>query len=79
MLRAWRWVDAEHRTWTALIDYTRDGLTYSHWVHGDLIEVLPQPDDSSEHLEPRISGDGPSLETRDHFLPTPAPCVTGDD
>jgi hypothetical protein len=38
-LRAWRWIDRDRRIWTGLVDYSRDGLLYSHWVNGDLIDV----------------------------------------
>jgi len=43
VLRAWRWIDVEQRIWAGLVDYSREGLLYSHWVNGDLIDV--QPDD----------------------------------
>lgn len=36
---AWRWVDKKQGTWTALVRYTRDGLSYEHWLSGDLLDV----------------------------------------
>ncbi|MEI6363886.1 MAG: hypothetical protein WCP95_17355 [Actinomycetes bacterium] len=38
----WRWVDKPTGTWTALVQYPRDGLTYLHWVSGELLAVEPQ-------------------------------------
>ncbi len=29
-LLAWRWIDREWRTWTALVRYQRDGLMHEH-------------------------------------------------
>ena len=46
-IRAWRWIDRDKGTWTALVDYSRDGLLYSHWVHGDLLDVEPGPSGDS--------------------------------
>lgn len=43
-LRAWCWVEAGLRTWTGLVDYSRDGLLYSHWVDGDLVDVQSDDD-----------------------------------
>ena len=47
-LRAWRWIDRDERIWTGLVDYSRDGLLYSHWVNGDLIEMTSH--DDLDHL-----------------------------
>lgn len=49
VLRACRWIDAEQCIWTGLVDYSREGLLYSHWVNGDLIDV--QPDDGQASME----------------------------
>jgi hypothetical protein len=38
----WRWVDKPAGTWTALVQYRRDGLTYLHWVSGELLDVEPE-------------------------------------
>jgi hypothetical protein len=43
-LRAWRWIERARRIWTGLVDYSRDGLVYSNWVNGDLLEVLVADD-----------------------------------
>jgi hypothetical protein len=37
----WRWIDKRASTWTALVQYRRDGLTYLHWVSGELLDVDP--------------------------------------
>ena len=37
----WRGVDKPAGTWTALVQYVRDGLTYLHWVSGELLDVEP--------------------------------------
>jgi hypothetical protein len=34
-----RWLDEAAGTWTALVQYRRDGLTYLHWVSGELLDV----------------------------------------
>ena len=39
---AWRWVDRQEGTWTALVQYMRDGPTYLHWCSGELLDVEPQ-------------------------------------
>jgi len=39
----WRWGDKQAGTWTALVQYRRDGLMYLHWVSGELLDV--EPDD----------------------------------
>lgn len=36
-LLAWRMTDPTTRTWTGLVRYSRDGLTYEHWLPGDRI------------------------------------------
>lgn len=36
---AWRWVDRDQRLWTALVEYSREGLLYHHWLSGDLVET----------------------------------------
>lgn len=38
----WRRTDKQAGMWTALVPYRRDGLTYSHWVSGHLLEVEPE-------------------------------------
>ena len=38
----WRWFDRGEGTWTALVQYRRDGLTYLHWVSGGLLDVEPE-------------------------------------
>lgn len=42
----WRWVDKPEGTWTALVQYRREGLTYLHWVSGELLDVEPEEGDS---------------------------------
>jgi len=38
----WRWLDKAAGTWTALVQYRREGLTYLHWVSGELLDVEAQ-------------------------------------
>ena len=38
----WRWSNREAQTWTALVRYQRDGLTYLHWVSGELLDLEPE-------------------------------------
>ena len=52
----WRWVDKPEGTWTALVQYRREGLTYLHWVSGELLDVEP---DVEVNKEPRRSGPMP--------------------
>jgi hypothetical protein len=40
-LLAWRWLDPGAGLWTGLVQYRRDGLTYLHWVSGELLDVHP--------------------------------------
>jgi hypothetical protein len=37
----WRCVDKRTGTWTAYVQYRRDGLTYSHWLCSELHDVDP--------------------------------------
>jgi hypothetical protein len=37
-----RWIDEQLGTWTALVQYRRDGLTYLHWVSGERLDVEPE-------------------------------------
>jgi hypothetical protein len=43
----WRWLDKHARTWTALVQYVRDGLTYLHWCAGELLDVEPEGDEDA--------------------------------
>jgi hypothetical protein len=46
----WRWLDKQERTWTALVQYRRDGLTYLHWVSGELLDVEPEQAENESWL-----------------------------
>jgi hypothetical protein len=46
----WRWVDRQAGTCTALVQYRRDGLTYLHWVSGELLDVQPENDEATPLL-----------------------------
>lgn len=47
----WRWVDQAAGTWTGLVRYSREGLAYEHWIHGDLLDVAPVSSDEGTALE----------------------------
>jgi hypothetical protein len=38
----WRWVDKQAGTWTAIVQYRREGLTYLHWASAELLDVEPE-------------------------------------
>lgn len=42
---AWRWLDKEQGTWSALVRYSRDGLSHEHWMSGELLDA--EPDDNA--------------------------------
>ena len=44
MLLAGRWLDKYAGLWTGLVRYEREGLLYEHWMSGDLIRPVDQPD-----------------------------------
>ncbi|MBK9740865.1 MAG: hypothetical protein IPO93_15515 [Actinobacteria bacterium] len=39
MLLSWRWLDKREGLWTALVRCHREGLTYEHWLSGELLDV----------------------------------------
>ncbi|MBK9741173.1 MAG: hypothetical protein IPO93_17170 [Actinobacteria bacterium] len=47
VLLAWRWLDRREGLWTALVRYHREGLTYEHWLSGELLDVGPAREEAS--------------------------------
>ena len=47
MMLDWRWVNTQQGTWTAMVQYRREGLTYLHWVSGELLDVEPEDDEAA--------------------------------
>ena len=58
----WRWTNKDDRTWTAQVRYTRDGLTYEHWVSGELLDVVPEPITSEPHSDREPLGSGVNVD-----------------
>ena len=47
VLLSWRWLDKREGLWTALVRYHREGLTYEHWLSGELLDVPPPVEEAS--------------------------------